>query len=262
MTFFPVSVPIGGSRVPIHLITDILSIALALVYYEYLKNRKGDTVNPDIRAQVLVGGALGALIGSRLLAALENPFLFFHPPSFLYYIYGKTIVGGLVGAIIGVEIAKKNVGEKGSTGDIFVYPLILGIIIGRMGCFLTGVSDRTVGLPSSLPWAIDQGDGILRHPTSLYEIIFLVLLWLVLKQLEKKNYKSGVLFKVFIISYFLFRFVIEFIKPTEPLVLGLSAIQLTSFIVAGHYTYKLFITSHGRQSNKTPTISRSHGRRL
>ena len=154
---------------------------------------------------------------------------------------GKTIVGGIVGGIIGVELAKKIAGEKRSSGDLFVFPLILGIGVGRIGCFLTGVKDGTVGNPSSLPWALDQGDGILRHPTALYEILYLVIVWTVLTY-AKKYYQleSGILFKLFILLYLSYRLFIEFLKPVTPLIFNLSAIQIVSLVVVMVYLIQLW----------------------
>jgi phosphatidylglycerol:prolipoprotein diacylglycerol transferase len=89
---------------------------------------------------------------------------------------GKTIVGALIFGLISVELMKRYIGVRQSTGDLYAIPLALGIAIGRIGCFLTGLSDNTYGIPTTLPWAINFGDGIPRHPTQLYEIIFLMLL--------------------------------------------------------------------------------------
>jgi prolipoprotein diacylglyceryltransferase len=71
---------------------------------------------------------------------------------------------------------KRYIGLHQSTGDLYAVPLALGIAIGRIGCFLTGLSDNTYGTPTTLPWAINFGDGIPRHPTQLYEIAFLLAL--------------------------------------------------------------------------------------
>lgn len=237
---FPLDIHIGIVVIPIHLLTDVLSFYLGYRYYIYLRKREGDHVGDEQRFLVIIGAALGALIGSRLLASLENMQLFLHPPSFLYYYVNKTIVGALIGGILGVEICKKIIGQKTATGDIFVFPLIFAIAFGRIGCLLTGVTDGTVGNPSNLPWAFDQGDGIARHPTALYEIIFLVVLFFLLKRLSKKfPLKQGVLFRIFVISYLLFRFLIEFIKPVEQIFIGLSAIQIASLLFALYYIYTL-----------------------
>src|SRR5205814_1071656 len=79
------------------------------------------------------------------------------------------------------------------------------------------------------PWAIDFGDGVHRHPTQIYEIIFLAawgaLLWMWWK---KDRAPNGQLFRVFVAGYLAMRFAIEFIKPTYRPYLGLSAIQVAS----------------------------------
>ncbi len=76
---------------------------------------------------------------------------------------GKTIVGALIFGLISVELMKRYIGVRQSTGDLYAIPLALGIAIGRIGCFLTGLSDNTYGTPTTLPWAINFGDGIPRR---------------------------------------------------------------------------------------------------
>lgn len=238
---FPFDINIGSVVVPIHLITDALSFYFGYRYFLYLRNKKGDHITEDNRWWLIIGAAGGALIGSRLLAALEFPSLFFNPPSLIFYYANKTIIGGVVGGIIGVEIAKKIIGEKKSSGDLFTFPLLMAIVVGRIGCFLTGVKDGTAGSVSNLPWAIDQGDGLLRHPTSLYEILYLLVLWPIFYYLNSKNsFRDGELFKYFIVVYLGFRFFIEFIKPVEVLVFGLSAIQIACVITVLVYLFQLW----------------------
>ncbi len=119
----------------------------------------------------------GAALGSKILFWLEDPLLTWqnlHNPAYL--IGGKTIVGALIGGLITVEIAKHHIGIQQSTGDLYAIPLALGIAIGRIGCFLTGLADNTYGTPTNLPWGINFGDGIPRHPTQLYEMLFLLSL--------------------------------------------------------------------------------------
>jgi prolipoprotein diacylglyceryltransferase len=240
---FPLVLQIGNVGIPFHLIAEILSFYFGFKYFQYLKKKKGDYISEDNRWWIILGAATGALIGSRILAALENnPTFFFNSTNILYYyLSGKTVIGGVVGGIIGVEIVKKIIGEKNKSGDLFTLPLMLAIIIGRIGCLLTGVSDGTVGDTSLLPWAFDQGDGIARHPTSFYEIIFILFLYPVLNKLNKRGlFKEGELFKVFIISYLTFRYFIEFIKPVAVLAFGLSAIQIVCFITVLVYLYQLW----------------------
>ena len=82
----------------------------------------------------------------------------------------KTIIGGLLGGLFGVELIKKVIEEKKASGDLFTYPVMLALIIGRIGCFSMGVYEETYGLPTTLPWGVKLGDNIPRHPVCLYEI--------------------------------------------------------------------------------------------
>jgi prolipoprotein diacylglyceryltransferase len=135
----------------------------------------------------------------------------------------------LLGGWIGVEVAKKFLSVKQSTGDLFVFPLIIGIAIGRIGCFLTGLPDHTYGVHTNLPWAVNFGDGP-RHPTQLYEIAFLLLLGIALMIRARRPYRNGELFRLFMLGYMSFRFFVEFIKPRFHPYLGLSAIQIAALI--------------------------------
>lgn len=135
-------------------------------------------------------------------------------------------MGGLFGGLLGVEISKKIIKEPSSSGDLFTFPIILGIIIGRIGCFLSGTNEFTYGTQTKSFAGMNLGDGVMRHPTALYEVVFLIVLFIFLKKISKFTKKeSGLLFKMFMITYFGFRFVIEFIKPNVFFVLGLSSIQ-------------------------------------
>lgn len=173
---------------------------------------------------------------------------------FYFYFTQKTIVGGLLGGLIAIEIVKKILNIKHSSGDLMTYPLILGIAIGRVGCFFAGLSDGTHGVQTDLLLGYDFGDGIKRHPTQIYEILFLGFLYLFLKILENNVYyrkenklMDGLKFKLFLSSYLLFRFCIEFIKPVSPFAFGLSFIQLSC--LAG-ISYYLILTLRFLSRNK------------
>jgi phosphatidylglycerol:prolipoprotein diacylglycerol transferase len=106
--------------------------------------------------------ALGAIPGAWLAGSFNS--LREHAPALSH-----SVAGALVGAIVGVETYKALRGVKGSTGGIFVGSFSLGLVIGRLGCFFAGLADDTFGAPTRLPWAVDLGDGVGRHPVQLYE---------------------------------------------------------------------------------------------
>jgi prolipoprotein diacylglyceryltransferase len=175
-----------------------------------------------------VAAIFGAALGAKLGYWIEDPHNAFADfPDWRRLLEGKTIVGALLGGLIGVELVKRAIGAQGSSGDAFALPLIVGIAIGRIGCFLSGLADHTYGNPTSLPWAIDFGDGLPRHPTQLYEIAFLIALGLLLHWRRQSLDRPGDQFRAFMIAYLFFRLAIDFIKPMPSVYLGaLSGIQL------------------------------------
>lgn len=202
----------------------------------YLRNRAQETVSEEQRATVLAGAALGATIGARLLVAFQ----------------GKTIVGGLLGGLLGVEIAKLASGITRSTGDRFVYPLITAIAIGRIGCFLTGPIDKTAGLPTNLPWGIAMGDPVKRQPVALYEIAFLIALAFVLQW--KRRSVDGDRFRLFLMSYLAFRFFVDFLKPDPPPILfGMSVIQIACALGVLYY---VLVFTNDERSAAVPLLRR------
>lgn len=190
---------------------------------------------------MIIGCIFGALIGSKLLNIIDSPVQYWeHRDNLLFWFQGKTVVGGLLGGWIGVELVKKRLGITYATGDAYVYPLIAGIVVGRVGCFLEGLEDATFGIPTTLPWGVDFGDGFLRHPTQLYEIFFLIIFAGVLLFRIRQRYPNGWLFRVFMLEYLLFRFAIDFIKPREIHYLGLSGIQVAALLGAAYSTVLLY----------------------
>lgn len=237
---FPVNIPLGKSYLPIHFICETAAYILGYRYYSYLRAKTKDKISTDHRLLIFIGAAAGAFIGSHFVGIFENPVMLRHF-NLVYFLGNKTIIGGMVGGLIAVELTKKMIGVKVSSGDLMVFPLILAMIIGRIGCFLAGLDDGTYGISSKLPWAINFGDGIPRHPTNLYEILFWTILWVMLLMVEKK-YKliDGARFKIFLASYLVFRFMIEFIKPDYFFSFGLSVIQIVCLGGILYY-YKVFV---------------------
>ena len=241
---FPISIDIFGHSVLIHPILESVGIFIAMRYYVFLRKRNKSSLSTIQSFGIIIGALIGALLGSKIIGTLENPQAFLDAKNqFLFFWTSNTIVGGLTLGLIGVELTKKIIKHKESTGDLIVFPLILAMIIGRIGCFLTGVYEQTYGIETTSIFGMDLGDGLLRHPVALYEIVYLLLLWIVLKIIQKKYiYPSGYLFQVFMLVYFLFRFCLDFIKPIHPLFLGLSSIQLTCVCVIIYYIFKLLQT--------------------
>jgi prolipoprotein diacylglyceryltransferase len=222
----PFEPSIAGVPINIHLLLEYLAFFIAFRYYTFLRKGTVDSISTSNRYSIILGAIVGALVGSRVMGFLENPVFNPNQTSLLQLFNLKTIMGGLFGGLIGVEVAKKIIGEYKSSGDLFTLPIIVGIFIGRIGCFLSGTNEFTYGMPTSFVTGMNLGDGILRHPIALYELVFLAALFFFLyKVYKRKDRESGFLFKLFMLSYFGFRFLIEFIKPNTFFLVGLSSIQ-------------------------------------
>jgi phosphatidylglycerol:prolipoprotein diacylglycerol transferase len=232
---FPVFIRLGALTLHPHWLFETLAYTLAGYVYARGRRRDGDVVSKRVRWWVIAAAALGGFAGSRMLSLAEDPLEFrLHWSDPAYLAGGKTIVGGLIGGLIAVEWIKRRLGVVVATGDLLVLPLVVGIAVGRLGCFLSGLTDRTYGIATSLPWGIDFGDGIARHPTQLYEIAFLVGLGALLAASASRLPLAGDRFKAFMLSYLAFRFAIDFIKPAGRIG-GLSTIQWAALATIAYY---------------------------
>lgn len=225
---FPVFVQLGNTKILLHVIFEMLAFFVGFRYFVYLRKKQGDTIKSSNRIWIILAAIFGALVGSRLIGGLEDISALnnaFDKP--LYFYQNKTVVGGFLGGLFAVELVKKIIGEKFASGDLFTYPMIVALIIGRIGCFSMGIYEETYGLPTTLPWGINLGDGSNRHPVCLYEIGFLIIIFILLKKIEKKNLVNGASLKIWMIAYLAFRFLLDFIKPHYTFSFGLSTIQIT-----------------------------------
>jgi phosphatidylglycerol:prolipoprotein diacylglycerol transferase len=181
----------------------------------------------DLTRGQRVGLGIGAFCGAMLAAKL--PFVIADWPGLLsgaaWFESGKTIVLGLVGGYFGVEVAKWSLGVRVKTGDSFAVPVAASIAVGRIACFAGGCC---FGVETSMPWGVDFGDGVARHPIQLYEASFHAIAAVSLEWLRRAGCFPRQLIKLYIIAYLVFRFGTEFIRPEPILWLGLTGYQLAA----------------------------------
>lgn len=216
--------------VALHTIIEALAYFVGFRVFLFERRRLALPVlaDTDRSVWIAVAAIAGAALGAKLGYWIEDPQNAFTDfPDWRRLLEGKTIVGALLGGLAGVEIAKRAISAIGSSGDAFAFPLMVGIAIGRVGCFLAGLPDHTYGNPTTLPWGIDFGDGVPRHPTQLYEIAFLLALMALMYAQRETFMRDGDRFRFFMIAYLAFRLVIDAIKPVPYAYFGfLSGIQL------------------------------------
>jgi prolipoprotein diacylglyceryltransferase len=232
----PTLLHVGSFGLPTHDVFLVLGVLVAFGVFSLEARRRG--LLQDVR---LWWVAVGALLGGALFARLSVSWRYLArepDPSIagLWLYGGKSVLGGLAGAYFGALIAKRLVGVRWRTGDLFAPAVCLGLAVGRVGCFLT----EQIGTPTSLPWGITVSPeiaagipncpqcatGVPMHPSFLYEIGFLLALFGLLRWLRPRVRVEGDLFKIFLVVYGTFRFFVEFVRGNETFALGLSGSQV------------------------------------
>lgn len=173
--------------------------------------------------------ALGALAGAWLLGSANSLRSLAIVPS-------HSVAGALAGGILGVELWKLRHGVRRSTGGAFVLPFCVGLVLGRLGCFFAGLADFTHGVPTGLPWAVDLGDGVGRHPVQLYEALAMALFALAYIRARRagRSWACSHAFHAMIIFYAAQRFVWEFVKPYPALAGPLNVFHLLMLGLAAY----------------------------
>jgi phosphatidylglycerol---prolipoprotein diacylglyceryl transferase len=199
-----------------------LFMLLALGVFLLARRLQPSTTSLPAREQLALG--LAAFIGGTFAARL--PFVFPSDEPFFsraaWLADGKTVTTGLAGAYLAVELTKWWMGIRAKTGDALAVPLAAALAIGRWGCFCNGCCS---GVPTDLPWGVDFGDGVPRHPTQVYESLFHAAMAGVLLVIARRRLIPHQRLKLYLIAYCAYRFLTEFIRPEPRLAGGLTFYQ-------------------------------------
>ncbi len=222
---FPLAVPTHGVFVA-------LGILAAGVVFVVEARRRGHT---DERLVWVVAGALiGGAVMMRMGTWLQHVQLRENAGLTEQWLHGnRSILGGLVGAWLGVHVAKRIVGYPLRTGDLFAPAVALGMAVGRVGCLLTEVPGTPTGaaygirLDAVAAERLGVASGVPLHPSFVYEIAFhlaaFVALWVWLRH---RPFAPGTTFVLYVAAYGVFRFLVEFVRGNEVVWQGLTRPQL------------------------------------
>ena len=200
--------------------------------------------NPELAANVVAVGAIGGLIGARLLFILEEWESFTRAPfDFLLSGAGFSWYGGLLGGgLVAAWVFKKHKVPLARAADMTAPGLALSYGIGRIGCFLAG--DATWGKVTDVPWAmafpnavagwadpltgVPYPPGVKVHPTQLYELVQSLFAFAILWVLRKKSHPPGTIFYLYLVLAGSMRFVVEFWRANPIVALGMTEYQWIS----------------------------------
>lgn len=224
--------------------------AAFLAAYQASRGKEDSEFVWDALTWVLIGGVLGARIWhvltpppSMVEQGITTAFYLTHPLDALAIWRGGL---GIPGAVIGGALAlyvyvRRRRADFGFWVDVAAPAVALGQAIGRWGNF---VNQELYGQPTDLPWAIfiepqNRVPGFESferfHPLFLYESIWnlvnmFFLLWIDRRFPERL--RNGDVFLIYLITYPLGRFMIEFIRLDSSQVAGLNANQTLMAVVA------------------------------
>jgi phosphatidylglycerol:prolipoprotein diacylglycerol transferase len=186
----------------------------------------------DWAFEMVFGALIGGVVGARVDWVLQN--WSDVEGDVLGNLFGGTglvFFGGLVGGAIGVCLVAWYRGMLNlDLLDLAAPAIAIGYAVGRIGCQLSG--DGDYGTPWDGPWAMAYPDGTVPtdvpvHPTPVYETLAMGLATYVLWRLRGRLW-PGLLLALYLVLAGLERFLVEFIRRNDEVVLGLTQAQLIS----------------------------------
>lgn len=233
----PVAFQIGPISVNWFSLMIIVAIAAAVLITTRAAAERG------IAAQTIYSGipwaVLGGVVGARMFHVLDNWEYFSTHPAQIVGGQGMAIYGALVGgAVASVIYARIKHVPIGRAADSLAPGLLVGQMIGRVGCIING---DVWGRVTDLPWAFvyTHPDAMLprellgqpTHPYPVYEIIWNAAVLAIIWRLGRRVKKDWVVFLSYASLYSVGRFVLMFTREQRTWLWGLQQTQLIALIV-------------------------------
>ncbi len=224
---------------------------IVLILWTLWQVRKGARVSYDTVFTAALVGVPSGIIISRLLHVVDNivvaklhPELVLEGRVFDYSQYPAQIIGGsglsiygaILGAALGIWIFSKfSQFQFACFADLIAPGIILAQAIGRVGCTINGCCYGDV---CDLPWAIVYTNpnsqaplGIPTQPTTVYEIIYLLMMFGFLLWLRGRLKPEGSLFAVYLALYSVWRLGIDFLRDGTPFLFGWHQAQVIAIVI-------------------------------
>lgn len=254
-----------GIRVGTHAFFVGLGVLVATVVVVRESRRRGLWGEEMLVA--VAGGLVGGALGMRATSFLRDPSAVVDAGFLTVWQYGaKSVLGGLTGAYLGVVVAKRLVGYRVRTGDVFAPAVALGMAVGRVGCLLT----EAPGRPTSMPWGLTLtpeqaaavpacpscAAGVPLHPSFAYEILFHLGTFAALLGLRSRVERPGALLTLYLAAYAVFRFGVEFVRDNATVLAGLTRGQLFLLVVAPLLLWRVGVVVRDERARRAVTPAR------
>jgi phosphatidylglycerol:prolipoprotein diacylglycerol transferase len=218
----------------------------------------------EYAADVVAAAVVGGIIGAKLwyVALTRDPGALFSRGGLVWY-------GGFVGGALAVILNSWRLRVPLRwTMQLAAPALAAAYALGRVGCFL--VNDD-YGRPTNLPWGVKfpngsppstaanlHGFGVIVapgvepstvlsvHPTQLYEVASMLVVFAILWSLRRNGRPVGWLFGAYLVFAGVERFLVEILRAKDDRLLGPFTIaQLTSAILVVIGTFLLVLWRQG-----------------
>ncbi|QKF59453.1 prolipoprotein diacylglyceryl transferase [Aliarcobacter lanthieri] len=223
--FNPVAFNIGEIAVHWYGIMYALALLSAIFIAKWFIKYDNINISQDIFDSYIWWAEIGVILGARLGYVLfydtQTMFYLTHPwQIFNPYVNGSYVgISGMSyhGAFLGFIIASYlfSIRKKVSfwfITDIAVLGISAAYIFGRIGNFF---NQELVGRITDVPWGI-YVEGILRHPSQIYEAILEgLIVFLILVYFRKRKSFDGQLALMYGILYAIARIIAEFYREPD-----------------------------------------------
>jgi prolipoprotein diacylglyceryl transferase len=231
-------IPVFGITftITVYALWILLGIVIAVVMTSRRLTKRG--AEPGVVLDIALWAVPLGIIGARLYHVFTHPADYFYEganvwnpfqPGAIWNIWegGNAIFGALIGGAVGVIIGCRMTGLRfWSFADALAPGLLVAQAVGRLGNYF---NHELFGMPTDLPWGLEiessnaaypagLPEGVLFHPTFLYELVWNLLGAAVIILLERRmSLRWGRAFAIYLIWYGVGRSFLESIRvdPSE-----------------------------------------------
>lgn len=239
---YPIIARIGGVVIYSHGLMIILGVVISSLVLVFLTKRaklSRTYLLDNISSVILMG-----IIGARFFYVI---FYYKELKNFwqIFYIWQGGLVswgGILVGLLTLIWLLHRQNQPVVKWLDIVAVSAMLGLAIGRIGCYLTG------DIPGRVTSAYPGGFPVTAYESIIELILFIVVLLLYLRF---NKLRDGTVFIEVIFGYSLIRLVIDGFRDSPLVFVGLNSGQLTALtalsLIVIFIIWQLFRRRYGRQ---------------
>ena len=278
-TLFEIPIPFIGKSIPVYAYGFMLMIGFLVALYVARFRAKAENMNPEHITDLGIYTIFAGIVGGRLFYVIQNFGMYKYNLIDIFKIYqgGLVFYGGLLSAIAALfvilKIKKLPILKM---IDIIAPSLAIGLVFGRIGCFLNGCCWGDVCNPN-LIWAVTfpkivdahnmidgsppflshlEGGGVSIadqyslpiHPTQIYSSLGNLAIFFVLNSFFKYRRRHGEITMLFCILYPIMRFCMEILRAdNSPLFNGLTISQNIGILV---FTVAITLFVIGRVKSK------------